>query len=617
MRKKGLVFLLILFLIITVLLVIFTDRWLESEMESFGSAFVGATVEFDNVDFSLLNLHLKWDSLQVTDPNNTWNNLFQAGITDFDLQLVPLLSGKVIVNNIMMEGIRFNTRRQAQGRALSQEERAEQSEIAVLIREKLETEAAQMPVFNLSQFSQKINVDSLWNLVNLQTPDNVDSLADVFRQDFQGWEERIESLPSQKDLSEMTRKVENIQPEKINTVEEFQSTLQQVNQVYQNVDSLYNSVKTLKSEFSGDVSRIKQTKTVVSDWIRQDYQKAINMAKIPDLSVKNVARILFGERIIRQVQMVLSYIGTARYYAEQVKSVAPKKENPPRLEGQTVYFSPREAQPKFWIKQISLSGQILNDMNLSGKVNDIVSRQTVIGKPTTIEIRGSRQDQRALNLMATLDYREDLPHEKIELQLQQIPLASVKLTDFPLLPYKIEKGSGEIQAELNFKGPEFLTNIRFDSRNLSFDFSDAPEKMDERLAKLSRSIVQSLNAISFDATIKRTPDVFNFRVNSNIDNLIADRMKSILSDEIQKARNQIESRVKEEVDEYRQKLDSLVNNRESELRDRIEKVEREIEQRKKLIADKRSEIENRINARKQELKKKAEEEAKKKLKDIF
>lgn len=586
-------------------------------MESFGSAFVGATVEFDNVDFSLLNLHLKWDSLQVTDPNNTWNNLFQAGITDFDLQLVPLLSGKVIVNNIMMEGIRFNTRRQAQGRALSQEERAEQSEIAVLIREKLETEAAQMPVFNLSQFSQKINVDSLWNLVNLQTPDNVDSLADVFRQDFQGWEERIESLPSQKDLSEMTRKVENIQPEKINTVEEFQSTLQQVNQVYQNVDSLYNSVKTLKSEFSGDVSRIKQTKTVVSDWIRQDYQKAINMAKIPDLSVKNVARILFGERIIRQVQMVLGYIGTARYYAEQVKSVAPKKENPPRLEGQTVYFSPREAQPKFWIKQISLSGQILNDMNLSGKVNDIVSRQTVIGKPTTIEIRGSRQDQRALNLMATLDYREDLPHEKIELQLQQIPLASVKLTDFPLLPYKIEKGSGEIQAELNFRGPEFLTDIRFDSRNLSFDFSDAPEKMDERLAKLSRSIVQSLNAISFDATIKRTPDVFNFRVNSNIDNLIADRMKSILSDEIQKARNQIESRVKEEVDEYRQKLDSLVNNRESELRDRIEKVEREIEQRKKLIADKRSEIENRINARKQELKKKAEEEAKKKLKDIF
>ncbi len=616
-RKKGLLFLLILFLVVVALFMIFTDRWLENEMESVGSAIVGATVEFDGVDFSFLGLSLKWDSLQVTDPNDTWQNLVQTGFTEFNMETIPLLSGKIIIDNVQMEGIRFNKRRETQGKVLSKAEQAEESKIATIIKEKLEAEASQMPVFNLGQFSRKINLDSLWNLVDLRTPGKIDSLGDVFRQDFSQWEQRIQSMPSEKELNTLTQKVQDIQLDQIQSVEEFQSAYKQVNQIYGDVDSLYTTVQNLRSNFNQDVSRIRQTRTVVSDWIRKDYQRAMQLAKIPDLSVQNVAKILFGDRIIRQVQMVLNYIGTARYYAEQVKSTQPKKENPPRLRGQDIFFSPRQDMPKFWIKQISISGQVMNDLNLSGKVNDIVSRQTVIGKPTTINLQGVRRDQAALNLLGTLDYREDTPQEKIEIQLKQMPLARVKLTDFPLLPYRIEKGTGQINAELNFRGADFLTDIRFAGTNLNFNFSDAPAKMDKRLVDLSRSIVSSLKNISFDATIRRTPDIFNFRINSNIDNLIAEKMKSILSDEIQKARNQIENRVKQEVEKYRTKLDSLVDNRENELKGRIERLVNQVEKQRKLVADKRAEIENRINARKKELEKKAEEEAKKKLKDIF
>ena len=83
MRWKGIIFLVVLAVLVFVLNLVFTDRWLEKRLESAGSAVVGAKVELERLDFSLLGLQMRWDSLQVANPKNTMKNILTSGKTDF------------------------------------------------------------------------------------------------------------------------------------------------------------------------------------------------------------------------------------------------------------------------------------------------------------------------------------------------------------------------------------------------------------------------------------------------------------------------------------------------------------------------------------------------------
>ncbi|OGB68879.1 MAG: hypothetical protein A2Y94_03925 [Caldithrix sp. RBG_13_44_9] len=618
MRTKGIIFLLVLFGIIIGLMMLFTDRWLEGQMESIGSSLVGARVEFDGVDFSFIRLHMKWKRLQVTNADNTWRNLFETAAAEFDLDLLPLFSKKVIIENLQLEGLRFNTERLTDGKIeKKKEEPARKSEVMLAIEDKLKAETAQMPVFNLQKYTKKVNVDSLWKLVNLQTPQKIDSLKGIYQQKYSEWQNKISELPSEKELQQVTQQIQSIKVDQIKSPEEFKFAYDQANQIYRQVDSSYKSITSLKSDFDIDLAQVVESQKSVTGWIKQDYQRALNLAQIPDISVSNVAKILFGDRVVQMVQRVLGYVGTARYYSEKMKSTKPEKESPPRLRGQDIHFSATRELPKFWIKQISLSGEAWNEMQITGKVENIVSQQTLIDKPTTIDISGTRRDQAALKLFTTLDYRQEVPQEKIELSLQNMPLSNVKLTNFALLPQKIQQGTGKLSALLNFTGRDFESNIQFAATDLKFDYSDKPTNLDARLVELSRSITESLTLITMDAQAAQAMDKFKFRINSNLDELIASRFKGILSAEIEKAKQQIEGRVRQEVEKYQKELEMLVAQKEQELRSQIQKVENEVKKQEEMIKQKQKEIENQIAAEKNKLQQKLQDEGKNKLKDLF
>ncbi|GAB4377677.1 MAG: hypothetical protein Kow0042_25780 [Calditrichia bacterium] len=618
MRKKGILFLLILFILIVGITLIFTDRFLENQMESLGSSAVGAKVEFDGVDFSLTTLHMKWDRLQVTDPKDTWRNLFETGRVDFDLELIPLFSKKFIIENIRIDSLRFNSKRETDGK-LPRKPVSERKppKIVQLLQKELEKESRQMPVFNLNQYTRKINIDSLWKLVDLKVPRRIDSLKNNYAEKYQTWEKRTAELPDEQDFTRLQNQIQNLKIDQIKSIEEFQSAYQTVNQVYKEADSLLKMVKTTKSDLQTDLKQVDASRKIIPQWINQDYQRALSLAKLPEISVQNAAKVLFGQQIIDKINAVSGYIGTARYYATKFSGGKPEKASPPRSKGQDIHFGSRKNLPNFWMKDFSLIVRVMNNLNIGGTIHDIVSNQNVIGKPTTIEISGVRRDGAALQLSGILDYRGDPKKEQIDLAISEMPLAGVKLTNFALLPYKIKEGRATINSRIVFEGNSLVSETRFESGNVRFDFSDAPTNMNKRLVDISRSIAQSIHTITFRAGMELRENRFKFNMSSNLDKLIADKIKEILSGEVSKARQELENRVRKEAEKYQQELQQFISEKEGALRARIDEVERRVEEQKAQIETRKKEIENRIEAEKKKLKEKVEEEAKKKLKDLF
>ncbi len=612
-RWKGIIVLAVLAVIFFVLSWLLTDAWLEARLESLGTSINGAKVEIDNLDFSLAGVHMKWDRLQVTDPKNTMKNMIETGRTDFDLEFWPLLSEKVIIDNIQVRDIRTYTDRETDG-AIPEEEKAEKSEPGFISKtvNKLSERVKETSAQRISGAKQKVNVDSIMQMLDLHSVERIDSLQTNLRQKYENWDQRLGKLEIEKKAKEIERKIKSIEPEKIKKIDQLQKTLNTANEVKETVEMLSEEFKSIKEDFLTDLDQARGSLDQVDNWIGADYRRARSLANLPDISAQNIGAMLFGDQIIGRFNKYLGYVGKAREYAAKVKSDKPEKEKPPRLEGQDIYFFNKNARPDFWIKKIDLSGETADQLRLKGLAENIVSDQRFIGKTTDIKIQGSRDGGIRAAFNATFNYLEAEPSEHFELNYAGFSLANTSISKSKLLPRKVKRGAGNVRAALNLDGNAIASEIEFTGSSLNFDFSTMEQQLSQ-LESMIVSTIKGIDKIDVLAKISGEQDNLDISIKSNLDDLLMKSLKETVSKEIDKAKQQIRARIDKEVDKYRDQLETLVQNKEKELKAELEKIEDLIEEQEQKIEAKKKEIEAQI----EEEKKKLGKDAAKKLKDLF
>ena len=114
-RWKGIIVIAVIIIIFVVLSFIFTDTWLEKQLEDFGSSVVGAKVEIDNLDLSITEVKIAWSRIQVTHPQHTMKNMFETELCEFDMEFWPLLRKKIIIEDFLIQGFKTFTDRETDG----------------------------------------------------------------------------------------------------------------------------------------------------------------------------------------------------------------------------------------------------------------------------------------------------------------------------------------------------------------------------------------------------------------------------------------------------------------------------------------------------------------------
>ncbi len=611
-RWKGVIFLVVLALIVLVLSLIFTDRWLENQLEKAGSSVVGARVEIDGLDFSLFGSHLKWQRLQVTDPKHTMRNLFETGVCELNFEFWPLLSKKIIVENFQISDLKTNTPRVYDG-ALPKKATESGSKPNVVQKslQKIKQNIEQSTQLPLGQMKSQVNVDSLIQLLQLKAPQKIDSLQKALNQSFQLWSQRLSNTQYEKDLKEIETQIKSIDPQKIKKLKDLQKTLTTLKNVKKKIDRLADSLKTTKNALQTELARTRKTLTLVDDWIAQDYQQALARAKLPEISKKSIARMLFGSTLVNRFETYLGYVQTGRYYLAKFKSDKPKKEKPPRFKGQDIYFYTPNGRPDFWIKQIKLSGQTNDGLQLAGEVLDVISDQRFIQRPTRIAINSKSAGARTLVLNGKLNYLEPAPHETFELTYRGFSLNKTKLSDSPYLPTRVEKGTGSLQAKLEMIGDTVFSDIHFVAQNLQFE---TPSVAKMNLAQqLVFEAFQALNKLTVHARLRGTPGHWQLNINSNVDDVLTAQFKKRLSAEIVKAKERLRQEVEKKTAPARQKFESFVTQKQQWLESQLKKYENELQRLQKELDQRKKEINQRI----EQEKKKASKDVQKKLKSLF
>jgi len=589
-RWKGIIFIAVFIVLIVVIGVLFSDIWLENEIEKTGTFLNRAKVDIDELEFSVTDLFIKWNRLQITDPKNTMRNRIETGNCEFDLEFLPLLSKKLIIESFSITDIRTDTERTEDG-AIDENEKSIAPSFIQETTDYLEGEVSSVVSPQFSSLKKTANVDSIIKILDLKSIAKITNLQKDIETKYGYWEKTLSELEVENDLKKVESQIKSIDVNNIKTADQYYAAAKKVDDVYETIKSTSSSLSGIEKKLSTDIKNINGQVLQVEDWVKEDYSRALSLAKIPDINAENISKMIFGERIVDRITTYLDYIATARKYSSRSDSEKPEKESPPRLVGQNIYFYNQNARPDFWIHKLNLSGYTENNIQLSGLINNIVSDQRQIGKTTDIAIEGKSEQGLRLALNGNLDYLSEEPGETINLQYSGFSLADYQISKSRLLPNKVKSGTGVIQSEFALKGDQIDGKVSFTGKKLRFNMPSANAGHNE-IEEIIQSVIKSISTVNVSAKVMGSSDNLQFSVNSNLDDILMNKIGAIVNERFEKAKKDITQRVDNEIGKYRAELDNLVEEKEKLLQSEITKYEQMLEKEKNRADVKKKEIED-------------------------
>jgi uncharacterized protein (TIGR03545 family) len=598
-RPPGLVVFGVIVLLLGFLWWWFADRIVERSVEGTGTSLVGALVELESADIRVGGGSIALTGLQITNPDAPMSNLMEADEVAVDLLLEPLLEKKIVVQNLVVTGVRFNTPRETSG-AL---ENPPEGTGALWRQLDAWADAVEIP---------ELSFESLTGLVRAEAV-SADSLRTVqyARQSIQrvdsmrgDWEARIVALdprPRIDSLRVVAERLESFRPTPLNALQ-VPGLIADGRRAVGELTSLGAEVATLDDGVRAGIASLQLGPELFAELRAEDLAYARRLLNIPSLDAPTISPALFGETALSWLKPILFWTRTAERYLPP--GLDPRRRpgaQRARAEGTTVEFPGRAEYPSFWLQQgelgLTLGGTGVTAGTYTALVSGIASVPSLTGEPITIRVDrdAAAQGPTRLSLAAVLDHTSEVVRDSVGLSLAGVDLPTVDLAP---LGAALELGNGEGAFALRRVGSEIEARLDWASNELRWS---RPEAEIQRLAQAqigtadwARSLVwntlEGIERLELSMSLSGDIDSPSVSVESNLGAAVAESLRRELGTQIEAA----EARLRAEVDE---RIQPLIQ----EARSRMDAVQTEVAAR---VAEQRREVEElraQIEARIQSL----------------
>ena len=600
MRKKFIYFVLVPVLVLGIITYLFIDRWIESGLELVGESFTGAKVEIDDLSVSLFPLGIEFVRLQVADPNDTWKNVFETGKVRARVDAGQLLRGKYIVETVEVTNLILGTKRTTDGSIPKPPESSTRGVMST-VASSLVNEAAQAPVFDLSKLKKELKIDSLLDVHSFRSIQHIDTLKKQVESASQQWQATLTEFEQSKQrVMDIETRITSINVNELKTIESITSAISTVNSATTSVKELHETFTVRRDAITTQVSSLTNSVGMIDDLVKADYERVKGLAKLPDLSMEGIAKLLIGKTILSDIQYYLSWV-------DIVKSKIPKSEPetgfevPPRMRGQNIRFVTDRGYPKLWIKKVLISGGTDQKQDPeyyygTGQVENITTDQRVAGVPLTIALDATRGGHTSLKFSAMVDRRSEVSHDHYTASLSGVPVGTFALGRLDFLPSKVERSVALIGAEIDVPGDNFDSHARIDLSNTMLTFERDPRTDVERIV---RDVLAGIRGFSVKVRLWKTADSYDMALATDLDEQLAGQTKKVIGQELARIENDIRKKVDEKIAGKRKEFENIYNQKKDEVLSRIKEYENLVNEKLAFIDSKKKELENRVEQEKQ------------------
>jgi uncharacterized protein (TIGR03545 family) len=603
MRKNFVFFILVPVIVLLAVVYFFIDGWVESGLESAGEALVGARVEIDRVHLSLFPLGLRWDRMQVANPNDPWKNVFETGVVAFAMDPGQLLRSKVIIETMEVNELILGTRRTTDGslpRHTTAAGEPASSFFTGMARQALERTIEPTPVFNLENLRRGFNPDSLVRSLDLATLRHLDTIKAGVAATSRQWQNTLADIETTKTrLRDLETRVRAIDPGGLNSVDRIVAAIGTVENGISTVNDARKTFETRKASITGDVQRLAGSVRQVDGIVKDDFRRLMMLARLPDLNTAGISRLLVGQEIVQRALTYLSWVDFARSNIKRY-TPAPAFEKPVRFRGQDIRFPVERHYPKLWIKNILVSGgtgQKSDDdfVRASGEVHHVTDDQTVTGQPMTVALKGTEGGGRSFSLSALFDRRKEIPFDEYTATLGGVPLSEFRLGKSDFLPARIVNARMTSGVTIAVPGNRFDARATFELKGFTVAFDGESRNLVERLV---REVLQGITGFDAGLRIWNTGGGIDLAITTNLDDELAARVKAVLGAELTKLQNELRSRLDAIVEQKRVEVERLVAGKKAELEKTLQTYETLINEKTAFMEAKKKELTDKLEKEK-------------------
>lgn len=509
----------------------FVDNIIKNNIEKYGSKAVGAKVEVEEADLSLIPFGLKLNNVQIANPNAPMRNVVEFERTAMSIEFGKLLMRKVIIDEMSLEGLRFNTERQNSGALSKKQNKA-------VATEKDKKSGLSLPSFELPQ------AEDILAKADLKTLEAAKELKSDIQNAKSNWQERLKSLPDKEKLQSYKERIEKLQGSS-GGIAGMLGKAKEASSLKNDIQSDLAQIRQAAKDFKEQKNDLQNKINTVTSLPAKDVNRLMDKYAFSPAGAENYTRLLFGDK-------AADYLGTAIYWYEKIipyleggkKQQNEKEVTKTRAEGEMVYFREKEPLPRFLIKTVKADVS-LEAGDLSGTIKNITSSQPILGKALTFDFSGKKLDKADLvSFTGSIDHSSVNYTDIFKVNTKNYRVNKIILSESSKLPVKIEKASADISGNAEVTGGKLSMNIAAMLNDVSF--SKIPGR--DIAADALKTALSEISDFRIQADVNGTLDNYNMKLSSTIGQNLKNAMNKVVSSQAAKLKDELRKRITAKVE---------------------------------------------------------------------
>lgn len=519
------VFILIILLILGVWYLL-ADRIIVNNIEKTGEYIVGAKVKVGKAHLTIIPLGITLNNLQVANPNSPMQNLIEVDNIRFHLDGKYLFERKVIIKDMVVDGLKFNTKREKSGEIKG----------AKPLTVKRAIDDFVIPLLDLSKLKTFVEQEEL------QTIDGLNAAAhDIIRVENE-WKAAFRMMPNMEDMHEYRNRANVIFADiKTNKITGLITHARGIKRLKEEIERDINEIKINKKAMFIDIDSLETKKNRALEYVDKDIAK-LREKYTPDLhGFKNFSKYIFKDDVLRQIDEGLLWYNKLEplfnYVYKKLKDDYYGSE-PILFDGIDVQFPEHDPQPSFFIELAKLSFKQATG-NLSGEIKNFTTQQNISGLPTSIKLDGYNLDfAESVNISGLVNHvNESEINDNLTVSVKK---QKINKTEYQIIKdwkLNINNGSVDKTFSINIHNGNIKSNLNLHFIGTSIN-SNYLGKNNILISTID-SVLAKISDFYVDIDISGTPGNFITTINSDLDNIVNKAVRNIVKDEANKVRTTI------------------------------------------------------------------------------
>ena len=544
MRWKFIIPFLVLILIIVAFVALFLDGIVESIVEERASLANRAKVEIDNLDIRFLRPGVRIQGLAVANADNPWRNIVEVGDIGISISVLPLFSKRVVIDEMVMENVQLNTKRETSGelpRRLKKRLEAEEAEK----KEEGPPEVPCVKLPNLEVFKKRFDVKELVDIDRLESVKRAKELGQDVSDMKSKWETELKDLDVKAKVDAIMTKVqgsvESLQKTEIKGPADLLKLQGDLNNLREATDALKGLQKEIEAKKSAFTRQVTTLEKSLKDEMRK--LKELDLQGIlKELGLEQFTKVRLAEAFLCPFfSKALNFIWNN---TDKIRKTMPKmdKDEPVqtriRAKGRDIIFPTIKKGPTLLLREARVSME-QEKWSLGGTIRGVTSDPVSYGKPTFVDIQGKRPK---LTFKGILDHTGETPIDTFSLDLMEHPMKGFAFGENPLSLSSITRGFLDFSGNLALRGNSIDLKTRTTMKNLVLNFSKEGE--DNLVVNMAKEALRTAPSLTIGVAAMGSRDNPKLAISSDIDRLFARQVRKFAGKKV----NQLKASLGAQID---------------------------------------------------------------------